>query len=176
MVTSSLSKTLIITLNSILIRVHRSILSLLHRNQNNNRQLSSSKACEKTILKNPNVSEKEVEWTVSLYAQSKGLPLAQVQDTFNEYKNNRSSNDVTAFYLGNKSDNEKLTELTTPEAVIAKHPNLTQEYNVYWSGRALTQIDQNNPKAALHQRQLDDDAKDVVNEMKLDIETGLILK
>ncbi|MEK5745457.1 hypothetical protein VXE41_21580, partial [Acinetobacter variabilis] len=84
------------------------------------------------------------------------------------------SNDVAAFYLGNKSDNEKLTELLTPEAVIAKHPNLTQEQAVYWSGRALTQIDQNNRAAALQQKQLDDDAKDAVSEMKGDIETGLI--
>jgi hypothetical protein len=69
-------------------------------------------------LKNPNASEKEVWNGLSLYAQSKGLPLAHVQDTFNEYKNNRASNDVTTFYQANKSDNEKLTELSTPEAVM----------------------------------------------------------
>lgn len=132
------------------------------------------KDMRENYLKNPNASEKEVWNGLALYAQSKGLPLAHVQDTFNEYKNNRSSNDVAAFYLGNKSDNEKLTELTTPEAVIAKHPNLTQEQAVYWSGRALTQIDQNNRAAALQQKQLEDDAKDAVNEMKADIETGLI--
>ena len=57
---------------------------------------------------------------------------------------------------------------------VAKHPNLTQEQAVYWSGRALTQIDQNNRAAALQQKQLEDDAKDAVNEMKVDIETGLI--
>lgn len=132
------------------------------------------KDMRENYLKNPNASEKEVWNGLALYAQSKGLPLAHVQDTFNEYKNNRSSNDVAAFYLGNKSDNAKLTELTTPEAVIAKHPNLTQEQAVYWSGRALTQIDQNNRAAALQQKQLEDDAKDAVNEMKADIETGLI--
>ncbi|WP_001222469.1 hypothetical protein [Acinetobacter baumannii] len=132
------------------------------------------KDMRENYLKNPNASEKEVWNGLALYAQSKGLPLAHVQDTFNEYKNNRSSIDVAAFYLGNKSDNEKLTELTTPEAVIAKHPNLTQEQAVYWSGRALTQIDQNNRAAALQQKQLEDDAKDAVNEMKADIETGLI--
>ncbi len=53
-------------------------------------------------------SEKEVWNGLALYAQSKGLPLAHVQSTFNEYKNNRSSNDVATFYLGNKSDNAKL--------------------------------------------------------------------
>ncbi|UOE72482.1 hypothetical protein [Acinetobacter baumannii] len=132
------------------------------------------KDMRENYLKNPNASEKEVWNGLALYAQSKGLPLAHVQDTFNEYKNNRSSNDVAAFYLGNKSDNAKLTELTTPEAVIAKHPNLTQEQAVYWSGRALTQIDQNNRAVALQQKQLEDDAKDAVNEMKADIETGLI--
>ncbi|CAA3805226.1 hypothetical protein A1013_RS11025 [Acinetobacter baumannii] len=132
------------------------------------------KDMRENYLKNPNASEKEVWNGLALYAQSKGLPLAHVQDTFNEYKNNRSSNDVAAFYLGNKSDNAKLTELTTPEAVIAKHPNLTQEQAVYWSGRALTQMDQNKRAAALQQKQLDDDAKDAVNEMKADIETGLI--
>ncbi|MBV6605762.1 hypothetical protein JL976_19790, partial [Acinetobacter baumannii] len=52
--------------------------------------------------------------------------------------------------------------------------NLTQEQAVYWSGRALTQMDQNKRAAALQQKQLDDDAKDAVNEMKADIETGLI--
>ncbi|HFV9234621.1 hypothetical protein R4511_14805 [Acinetobacter baumannii] len=132
------------------------------------------KDMRENYLKNPNASEKEVWNGLALYAQSKGLPLAHVQDTFNEYKNNRSSNDIAAFYLGNKSDNEKLTELTSPEAVIAKHPNLTQEQAVYWSGRALTQMDQNKRAAALQQKQLDDDAKDAVNEMKADIETGLI--
>lgn len=132
------------------------------------------KDMRENYLKNPNASEKEVWNGLALYAQSKGLPLAHVQDTFNEYKNNRAGNDVATFYLGNKSDNEKLTELSTPEAVIAKHPNLTQEQAVYWSGRALTQIDQNNRAVALQQKQLEDDAKDAVNEMKADIETGLI--
>ncbi|AYX95747.1 hypothetical protein ACUTA3_08190 [Acinetobacter baumannii] len=132
------------------------------------------KDMRENYLKNPNASEKEVWNGLALYAQSKGLPLAHVQDTFNEYKNNRASNDVTTFYQANKSDNEKLTELSTPEAVIAKHPDLTQEQAVYWSGRALTQMDQNKRAAALQQKQLDDDAKDAVNEMKADIETGLI--
>lgn len=120
------------------------------------------KGMRENYLKNPNASEKEVWNGLSLYAQSKGLPLAHVQDTFNEYKNNRASNDVTTFYQANKSDNEKLTELSTPEAVIAKHPDLTQEQAVYWSGRTLTQIDQNNRAAALQQKQLDDDAKDLL--------------
>ncbi|MDC4144783.1 hypothetical protein [Acinetobacter baumannii] len=132
------------------------------------------KGMRENYLKNPNASEKEVWNGLSLYAQSKGLPLAHVQDTFNEYKNNRASNDVTTFYQVNKSDNEKLTELSTPEAVIAKHPDLTQEQAVYWSGRALSQMDQNNRAVALQQKQLEDDAKDAVNEMKTDIETGLI--
>jgi hypothetical protein len=125
-------------------------------------------------LKNPNASEQDVWSGMALYAQSKNLPLAHVQDTFNEYKNNRAGNDVSTFYLGNKSDNEKLTELSTPEAVIAKHPNLTQEQAVYWSGRVSSQIDQNNRAVALQQKQLEDDAKDAVTEMKADIETGLI--
>ncbi|MGC9633885.1 MULTISPECIES: hypothetical protein [unclassified Acinetobacter] len=132
------------------------------------------KDMKENYLKNPNTSENEVWNGLTLYAQSKGLPVAHVQDTFNEYKNNRAGNDVTTFYLGNKSDNEKLTELSTPEAVIKKHPNLTQEQAVYWSGRALTQMDQNNRANALQQKQLEDDAKDAVNEMKADIETGLI--
>jgi hypothetical protein len=132
------------------------------------------KDMKENYLKNPNASEQEVWNGLATYGQSKSLPLAHVKDAFNEYKNNRSSNDVAAFYLGNKSDNEKLTELTTPEAVIAKHPNLTQEQAVYWSGRALTQMDQNKRAAALQQKQLEDDAKDAVNEMKADIETLLI--
>lgn len=132
------------------------------------------KEMKENYLKNPNASEQEVWNGLATYGQSKNLALAHVKDNFNEYKNNRSSNDVAAFYLGNKSDNEKLTELTTPEAVLKKHPNLTQEQAVYWSGRALTQMDQNKRAAALQQKQLDDDAKDAVNEMKADIETGLI--
>ncbi len=132
------------------------------------------KDMRENYLKNPNASEQEVWGGLSLYAQSKNLPLAHVQDTFNEYKNNRAGNDVSTFYLGNKSDNEKLNELSTPEAVIAKHPNLTQEQAVYWSGRVSSQIDQNNRAVALQKKQLEDDAKDAVNEMKADIETGLI--
>lgn len=132
------------------------------------------KDMRENYLKNPNASEQDVWSGMALYAQSKNLPLAHVQDTFNEYKNNRAGNDVSTFYLGNKSDNEKLTELSTPEAVIAKHPNLTQEQAVYWSGRVSSQIDQNNRAVALQQKQLEDDAKDAVTEMKADIETGLI--
>lgn len=132
------------------------------------------KDMRENYLKNPNASEQEVWGGLALYAQSKNLPLAHVQDTFNEYKNSRAGNDVSTFYLGNKSDNEKLTELSTPEAVIAKHPNLTQEQAVYWSGRVSSQIDQNNRAVALQQKQLEDDAKDAVTEMKADIETGLI--
>lgn len=125
-------------------------------------------------LKNPNSSEKEVWDGLNIYAQSKGVPIAHVQDTFNDYKNTRASNNITTFYLGNKSNNDKLNELTTPEDVIKKHPNLTQEQAIYWSGRALSQIDQNNRANALHQKQLEEDAKDAVNEMKADIATGLI--
>lgn len=132
------------------------------------------KDMRENYLKNPNASEQDVWSGMALYAQSKNLPLAHVQDTFNEYKNSRAGNDVSTFYLGNKSDNEKLTELSTPEAVIAKHPNLTQEQAVYWSGRVSSQIDQNNRAVALQQKQLEDDAKDAVTEMKADIETGLI--
>lgn len=132
------------------------------------------KDMRENYLKNPNASEQEVWGGLSLYAQSKNLPLAHVQDTFNEYKNNRAGNDVSTFYLGNKSDNEKLNELSTPEAVIAKYPNLTQEQAVYWSGRVLGQIDQNQRAVVLQQKQLENDAKDAVNEMKADIETGLI--
>ena len=132
------------------------------------------KDMKENYLKNPSTTEKEVLSGLALYGQSKGLSVAHVQDIFNEYKNARAGNDVTTFYLANKSDNGKLPELSTPEAVIAKYPNLTQEQAVYWSGRVHTQMDQNNRAAALHQKQLEDDAKDAVSEMKLDIETGLI--
>ena len=46
------------------------------------------KDMRENYLKNPNASEQEVWGGLSLYAQSKNLPLAHVQDTFNEYKNN----------------------------------------------------------------------------------------
>ena len=132
------------------------------------------KDMRENYLKDPNASEKDVWNGLALYAQSKGLPVSHVQSTFNEYKNNRAGNDVATFYLGNKSDNEQLAELSTPEAVIAKYPNLTQEQAVYWSGRVLGQIDQNQRAVVLQQKQLENDAKDAVNEMKADIETGLI--
>lgn len=132
------------------------------------------KDMKENYLKNPSTTEKEVLSGLALYGQSKGLSVAHVQDVFNEYKNARAGNDVTTFYLANKSDNGKLPEISTPEAVIAKYPNLTQEQAVYWSGRVNTQMDQNNRAAALHQKQLEDDAKDAVSEMKADIETGLI--
>lgn len=132
------------------------------------------KDMRENYLKNPNASEKEVWNGLALFAQSKNLPLPHVQDAFNEYKNNRAGNDVTTFYLAHRSDSEQLNQLATPEAVLAKHPNLTQEQAVYWSGRALSQIDQNSRAAALQQKQLENDAKDAVSEMKGDIETGLI--
>lgn len=132
------------------------------------------KDMRENYLKNPNASEKEVWNGLALFAQSKNLPLPHVQDAFNEYKNNRAGNDVTTFYLAHRSDSEQLNQLATPEAVLAKHPNLTQEQAVYWSGRALSQIDQNSRAAALQQKQLENDAKDAISEMKADIETGLI--
>lgn len=132
------------------------------------------KEMRENYLKNPNASEKEVWNGLALFAQSKNLPLPHVQDAFNEYKNNRAGNDVTTFYLAHRSDSEQLNQLATPEAVLAKHPNLTQEQAVYWSGRALSQIDQNSRAAALQQKQLENDAKDAISEMKADIETGLI--
>lgn len=136
--------------------------------------LVEMKSMTSNYLKDRNATEKDVFNGLTLYAQSKGLPAAYVQSEFNEYKNQRASNDVTTFYLGNKSDNSKLEQMVDPEAIIKQYPNLTQEQAVYWSGRALTQIDQNNRAAALQQKQLEDDAKDAVNEMKADIETGLI--
>lgn len=132
------------------------------------------KEMRENYLKNPNASEKEVWNGLALFAQSKNLPLPHVQDAFNEYRNNRAGNDVTTFYLAHRSDSEQLNQLATPEAVLAKHPNLTQEQAVYWSGRALSQIDQNSRAAALQQKQLENDAKDAISEMKADIETGLI--
>lgn len=132
------------------------------------------KSMTENYLKNPSATEQEVQNGLIVFAQSKGLSQAYVDDTFLEYKNKRAANDINTFYLGNKSDNEKLTELSTPEAVIAKHPNLTQEQAVYWSGRVLSQIDQNSRAAALQQKQLESDAKDALDEMKADIETGLI--
>lgn len=136
--------------------------------------LVEMKSMTSNYLKDRNATEKDVFNGLTLYAQSKGLPAAYVQSEFNEYKNQRASNDVTTFYLGNKSDNSKLEQMVDPEAIIKQYPNLTQEQAVYWSGRALTQIDQNNRAAVLQQKQLEDDAKDAVNEMKADIETGLI--
>lgn len=132
------------------------------------------KDMRENYLKNPNASEQEVWGGLVIFAQSKGLPLAHVQETFNEYKNSRAGNDITTFYQANKADNEKLSELSTPESVLKLHPNLTQEQAVYWSGRALSQIDQNNRAAAVEQKRLDNDAKDAVSELKADIETGLI--
>lgn len=132
------------------------------------------KDMRENYLKNPNASEKEVWEGMVMFAQSKGLPLSHVQDTFSEYKNKRAGNDVTTFYQAYKADNEKLSELSTPDGVLKHHPDLTQEQAVYWSGRALSQIDQNNRAAAVEQKRLDNDAKDAVSELKADIETGLI--
>ncbi|WP_347461125.1 hypothetical protein ABEF79_00960 [Acinetobacter sp. ANC 7454] len=132
------------------------------------------KDMRENYLKNPGASEKEVWEGMVMFAQSKGLPLSHVQDTFSEYKNKRAGNDVTTFYQAYKADNEKLSELSTPDGVLKHHPDLTQEQAVYWSGRALSQIDQNNRAAAVEQKRLDNDAKDAVSELKADIETGLI--
>lgn len=136
--------------------------------------LVQMKDMRENYLKNPNASEKEVWNGLTLYAQSKGLPQAQVQATFNEYKNTRANNDISTFYLGNMSDNEQLSGLTSVESILQKYPNLTQEQAVYWSGRALLKMDQNQRTYALQQKELEDDAKNAVTEMKADIETGLI--
>lgn len=132
------------------------------------------KSMTENYLKNPDANDQEVQVGLQTYAQSKGLSQAYVDDTFSEYKNKRSGNDVNTFYLAHKTDNTKLAELTTPEAVIAKHPNLTQEQAVYWSGRAISQIDQNQKAYERQQKEVESDAKDASTEMRNDIETGLI--
>lgn len=132
------------------------------------------KSMTENYLKNPNATEQEVQMGLQTYAQSKGLPQAFVDSTFDEYKNKRSKNDVNTFYLGNKSDNAKLSELSTPEAIIKQYPNLTQEQAVYWSGRAASQMDQNKKAYELQQKKIETEAKDIVSEMRKDVETGLI--
>lgn len=132
------------------------------------------KSMTENYLKSPDASDQEVQVGLQTYAQSKGLSQAYVDNTFSEYKNKRSGNDVNAFYLANKTDNTKLTELTTPEAVLKKHPNLTQEQAVYWSGRAASQMDQNQKAYDRQQKEVESDAKDASTEMRNDIETGLI--
>ena len=132
------------------------------------------KSMTENYLKSPDASDQEVQVGLQTYAQSKGLSQAYVDDTFSEYKNKRSGNDVNAFYLANKTDNTKLAELTTPEAVLKKHPNLTQEQAVYWSGRAASQMDQNQKAYDRQQKEVESEAKDAVGEMRSDIETGLI--
>ena len=132
------------------------------------------KSMTENYLKNPNATEQEVQVGLQTYAQSKGLSQAYVDDTFSEYKNKRSGNDVNAFYLANKTDNTKLAELTTPEAILKQYPNLTQEQAVYWSGRAASQMDQNQKAYDRQQKEVESEAKDAVKEMRSDIETGLI--
>lgn len=132
------------------------------------------KSMTENYLKSPDASDQEVQVGLQTYAQSKGLSQAYVDDTFSEYKNKRSGNDVNAFYLANKTDNTKLAELTTPEAVLKQHPNLTQEQAVYWSGRAASQMDQNQKAYDRQQKEVESEAKDAVKEMRSDIETGLI--
>ena len=132
------------------------------------------KSMTENYLKNPDANDQEVQVGLQTYAQSKGLSQAYVDNTFSEYKNKRSGNDVNTFYLAHKTDNTKLTELTTPEAVLKKHPNLTQEQAVYWSGRAISQIDQNQKAYERQQKEVESDAKDASTEMRNDIETGLI--
>ncbi len=132
------------------------------------------KSMIENYLKNPNATEQEVQVGLQTYAQSKGLSQAYVDDTFSEYKNKRSGNDVNAFYLANKTDNTKLAELTTPEAVLKQHPNLTQEQAVYWSGRIASQMDQNQKAYDRQQKEVESEAKAAVKEMRSDIETGLI--
>lgn len=125
-------------------------------------------------LKNPDATEQEVQSGLQIYARSKGLAQAHVDNTLLEYKNKRSGNDVNAFYLANKTDNTELEGLKTPEDVIKKYPNLTQEQAVYWSGRALGQIDQNQKAYERQQKEVETVAQDAVKDMRSDIETGLI--
>ncbi len=132
------------------------------------------KSMTENYLKSPDASDQEVQVGLQTYAQSKGLSQAYVDETFSEYKNKRSGNNVNEFYLANKTDNAKLTELTTPEAVLKQHPNLTQEQAVYWSGRVASQIDQNQKAYERQQKEVESDAKDASIEMRNDIETGLI--
>ncbi len=132
------------------------------------------KSMTENYLKSPDASDQEVQVGLQTYAQSKGLSQAYVDETFSEYKNKSSGNNVNEFYLANKTDNAKLTELTTPEAVLKQHPNLTQEQAVYWSGRVASQIDQNQKAYERQQKEVESDAKDASIEMRNDIETGLI--
>ncbi|ALH95670.1 hypothetical protein [Acinetobacter equi] len=125
-------------------------------------------------LKSTNATEEEVQKGLQTFAQSKGLPQAFVDEKIIEYKNKRSSNDVNEFFTGYKADNEKLAELSTPEAVIKSHPNLTQEQAIYWSGRIATQMDQNQKVYEREQKELEAAAKEAVSDMRSDIETGFV--
>lgn len=136
--------------------------------------LVEMKSMTSNYLKDRNATEKDVFNGLTLYAQSKGLPAAHVQSEFNEYKNQRASNDVTTFYLGNKSDNSKLEQMVDPEAIIKQYPNLTQEQAVYWGNRIATQIDKNQSAVEQQQRKIESDAKDAIGAMRSDIETGFI--
>lgn len=125
-------------------------------------------------LKNPNATEQEVQTGLQVYARSKGLTQAYVDNNLLEYKNKRSSNDISAFFTVNKEDNEVLGELTTPEAVSKFYPNLTQEQSVHWADRVSIQLDRNNKVQEQQQRRIEQEAENTIREMRSDIETGLI--
>lgn len=125
-------------------------------------------------LKNPNATEQEVQSGLQVYARSKGLAQAYVDNNLLEYKNKRSSNGVSAFFTANKENSDVLGELTTPEAVSKFYPDLTQEQSVHWSDRVSIQLDRNKKVQEQQQHRIEQEAKNTIREMRSDIETGLI--
>ncbi|OTG63400.1 hypothetical protein B9T29_04365 [Acinetobacter sp. ANC 3903] len=125
-------------------------------------------------LKNPNATEQEVQSGLQVYARSKGLTQAYVDNNLLEYKNKRSSNDVSAFFTANKEDSETLGQLTTPESVSKFYPDLTQEQSVHWADRFSVQLDRNTKVQEQQLRRIEQDAENTIREMRSDIETGLI--
>ena len=132
------------------------------------------KGMTENYLKNPNATEQEVQSGLQIYARSKGLPQAYIDNNMLEYKNKSSSNGLSAFFTANKENSEVLGQLTTPAAVNKFYPNLTQEQSIHWADRVSVQLDRNQKIQEQQQRLIESDAKSAMNEMRSDIETGLI--
>ncbi|ENV60986.1 hypothetical protein [Acinetobacter soli] len=126
-----------------------------------------------TLLKSSQTVE-EGEQALRQFGMSKNLPIANVENAVNKYKNSFSTNGVNAWFAGNMDDNEQLSLMTKPEEILKTYSHLTQEQAIYYGQKNLNRIDQNNKAIEAAQKRIDADAKDATTEMRQITETGIL--
>lgn len=109
------------------------------------------------------------------YAQSKNIPLAQVEQKLAKANNQVDQNNITMLFNGSLEDNNALTKnFGDIDGIQKQYPNMTKEQAIYWNQKSLNRIDQNNKAADMAQKRAEADAKDAVSEMRQIAETGFV--